>query len=277
MITLLFAAGAMGGGQWLVGRWTKASDPAEALGIHGLIGLGTLGLLTLPIGLIPGGLKWGLYIVAALAVAGAAQVVRSAMDGGFKFSKPEGASLLALLAIGVGALFSLVAVLAPSDTLDWDTLAYHLAVPKLWLESGQIHYIPFIHQSNFPFTVEDLFAWGLTWGGQSGAKAFTLAFFIFGLFAVFGMARKRYGTQAGWWAATAFATIPVILWESGTGYIDVPHGLYGGLGVLLIARFLAELPEREAAPPASPGRGEPRSLAWRDSFGLRGGDEVHRA
>ncbi len=238
LITFVFAIGAMGVGQFLVGRWTREQDPAEAIGVHGLVGLGGLGLLTLGVGLLPGGLKWGLGVVGLAALAGFIPVIKSFGEGRFKIEKPQGATLLFLFAIGIAFVFALVGALAPSDTLDWDTLAYHLAVPKLWMQAGQIQYIPFIHHSNFPSTVEGLFIWGLTWGGQSGAKAFTLTFLLSGLIAIFGLARSRYGGIAGWWAALTFVTVPVVAWESGTGYIDVPHGLYGGLGILFAARFI---------------------------------------
>jgi len=246
LITLLFAIGAMGVGQFLVGRWTKDLDVAESAGVNGMIGLGALGLLTLFIGLVPDGLKWGVGVVALIAAAGYVPIVKSVSAGSLKFAKPQGASLLFVLALSVAVAFALVSVLAPSDANDWDTLAYHLAAPKIWMQAGQIQYVPFIHQSNFPFTVENLFIWGLTWGGQSGAKAFTLAFFIFGLIAIFGVARGRYGVMAGWWASLAFATVPVVLWESGTGYIDVPHGIFGGLGVLYAARTITEPKDRSS-------------------------------
>src|SRR6202011_1887734 len=112
-------------------------------------------------------------------------------------------------------LFATVSVLAPSDTMEWDTLAYHLAVPKLWLQAGQIQPISYIHHSNFPFAVDNLYIWGLAWGGEEGAKAFTLAFHTYGIFAVFGFARQVYGELAGWWAALTWATIPAVLWLSG--------------------------------------------------------------
>ena len=240
LITFLFAVGAMGVGQLLAGRWTKELDRAQAVGVQGLIGLGSLGLLTLFVGLLPGGAKWGVGVVGLIAAAGYIPVFQSFSSGNFKVAKPQGPSLLIALALGVAMILALVSVLAPSDTLDWDTLAYHLAVPKQWILAGQIQFIPSLHQSNFPFTVESLFIWGLTWGGESGAKAFTLAYFVFGIFAIFGFARSKYGEAAGWWAALAFSTVPVVLWESGTGYIDVPHGLFGGLGILFASRFLSD-------------------------------------
>ncbi|MDR3692541.1 MAG: glycosyltransferase family 39 protein [Fimbriimonas sp.] len=244
IVTALFTVGAVGLGRYLVGRWMDGFDPAEMVGVCGVIGLGTVGLATLFLGLIPGGLGWGVLVVWVGALFGISRLVQPFKEGAFRIAKPEGSSLLFALAVGVASLFALVGVLAPSDTLDWDTLAYHLAVPKLWIQAGQIQFIPTIHHSNFPATVDALYIWGLTWGGQSGAKAFSLMFLLLGLASIFGLSRRHYGPKAAWWAAFVFVTIPVVLWESGTGYIDVAHGLFGGLGILFAARYVAESKSR---------------------------------
>src|SRR5262249_4474254 len=150
-------------------------------------------------------------------------------------SVPRDARLLAVAVIAIAMLFAVVGVLAPSDSIDWDSLAYHMAVPKIWLAGGKIEFISYIHHSNFPFTVDNLYIWGLTWGGESGAKAFALAFALLGTVSIFGLARQQYGDKAGWWAALAFGTTPMVVWLSGTAYIDVANGLYGGLGIAMAA------------------------------------------
>jgi len=238
LITLVFAAGATGLGRWLLRPWLPPIDPAAQLGIAGLSGLGLIGTLTLFVGLVPGGLHWGLLLVAALSFAGLVLLVGDRQ--GLACTLPRDWRLVLLAACGLGVLVSLCGVLAPSDTVDWDTLAYHLAVPKIWLAAGQIQYISFIHHSNFPFAIDNLYVWGLTWGGQSGAKAFSLVSLVFGLVSIFGLARHSYGEKAGWWAALAFASTPMVLWLSGTAYIDVGNGLFGGLGIVFAARWAAE-------------------------------------
>jgi 4-amino-4-deoxy-L-arabinose transferase-like glycosyltransferase len=236
LLTLVVVAGCAGVGSAIVRRWTEGLDPALRLGVGGLVGLGLLGTLTLFVGLIPGGLHWGVYGAGAFGAAGLFLLIRSGRDLGL--SLPRGAGILGLLVLFVLFLFGLCAVLAPSDADDWDTLAYHLAVPKLWLSEGHIFSVPFISHSNFPDVIDDLYVWGLTWGGQHGAKAFSLGYFLLGILAIFGFARRHYGASAGWLAAVAFASVPAILWEAGTAYIDVGHGLYAGLGIAFAALAL---------------------------------------
>lgn len=127
--------------------------------------------------------------------------------------------------------FPLLKAWSPSDMLDWDTIAYHFAVPKLWLVEGKMTFIPFIHQSNFPGIVDNLFISGLTLG-EPGAKTFTAFYWILGGMWVFGVARRHFGAEAAPWAALAFLSAPLILWSSGSGYIDVAHGLFAAMGMI---------------------------------------------
>lgn len=245
LVSLLVALGASGLGRMLFGRWTEGQDPAARLGLHGLLGLGLLGWITLPIGLLPGGFRWGVVVVGLLALAGLFLFFRERPRG----NVPKGPAALGLLVVILAGLVAAVGVLAPSDAFDWDSLAYHLAVPKIWLEAGRITFVSSIHHSNFPFLVDNLYIWGEFWGGQSGAKAFMLAYVAYGVFAVFGLARARYGAAAAWWSAVAFATTPVVLWEAGTAYVDVAHALFGGLGIWLAAGLVDREPEARPETP----------------------------
>ncbi|RYG37944.1 hypothetical protein EON81_05155 [bacterium] len=236
LLTLLAAAGAAGVGRFLIGRATDGLPEDARLGLHGLVGLGALGFLCLPLGLIPGGFGWGPWVVLVVALAGLAQLIVKRPT----FEKGEANGLLFKVAIGLAVTLSVIGALAPADSIEWDSLAYHLAVPKMWLAEGRMTYVPFIHHSNFPLSVDGLFVWGMAWGGEIGAKLFSPAFFLYGLLAIGGLARHRYGGAAGRWAALAYAATPLAIWLSGTAYIDVAHGLFAGLGLVLL--FLA--PER---------------------------------
>ena len=249
LLTLLVCLGAAGLGRVILFRGDRSLDPAAAWAVSALLGLGGLGLVTLGIGLLPGGLSgWGIYVIAVLTLVGVAIFVGESEKPLLRL--PQNLGILGPLTIAIAALFALVSVLAPSDASDWDTLAYHLAVPKLWTQVGKIEYLPFLHHSNFPFTVDLLYVWGLRWGGEAGAKAFQLGYLLIGATLVFGLARQRYGGTAGWWAAAAFATVPVVLWESGSAYIDVAHGLYAGGGILLAALAAAYSEQRRLIVPA---------------------------
>lgn len=240
LLSLVFAFGVAAAVWMLFSKLREGLDPAEAIGLSGLVGLALSGLLILLIGIFPRALPIAIYVVAGNGFVSALMSFWFLKE--FRAKRPESWKLAALAALCLAALIALIGALGPSDMLDWDSIAYHLAVPKIWLQHGQIDYIPFIHHSNFPGAIDNLFILGLSWGGAAGAKAFSVAVFVFGILAVFGLTRRRYGTNCGWIAALAFAGVPAILWESGTAYIDVGHGLFAGLGILYAAEILEGKP-----------------------------------
>ncbi len=221
---------AWAGASLLPSELRERMDPAERLGFGGLLMLGVLGTLT---------------FLTALVSTSALITLMIVPVGVLVWRRPPLAHLKGKLAVpgpvlGLLCLIPWVNALAPSDVLDWDTLAYHLAVPKLWIEAGRIEYLPTIHHSNFPFVFDSLFLMVLKPLGEHGAKTFTLVALILGLLALFGLARRWTHALGAWTVAFGFASIPVVLWESGSGYIDVGHGLWAGLGLLAAGEALRE-------------------------------------
>lgn len=70
------------------------------------------------------------------------------------------------------------AALAVAPSTDPDGLWYHLTVPKRWLASGSLHYLPTYPNSNMPMGVEMLFSIALAAVGDTAAK---LLHFVLGL------------------------------------------------------------------------------------------------
>lgn len=212
-------------------------DPVERVGLCGLLGLGLAGLMTLFIGLIPGGVKLVPYLLALAGLLGVALEFKNRHLGIGK-PKPAESTKITLLAFAALSILPLVGALAPANTMEWDSLAYHLAVPKLWIKRGQINYVEAIHHSNFPFTIDNLFLVGQMIGGETGAKAFSFIIYLFGAAWLFGYCRRTLSETAANWAMVLFAGIPVVLWESGTAYIDVGHGLYAAIAMLYAAEAI---------------------------------------
>lgn len=228
---------------------TPHLDPAERLGLAGLLALGLTGTLVTAIGLVPDALPAAAIAIPLAGAAFGAYKLAKGHHQLLRFVLPTGNTRLFPVALAFLALFPLVAALAPSTAMDWDSLAYHLAVPKLWLTAGEVHYISTIHHSNFPFALDALFITGLITGGESSAKSYMWAVLILGMVVLYGHARRHTADSAkAWWAPVLLAGSPVVLWESGTAYIDVGHGLYIGLGVLYTAEMTARLAQQNPNP-----------------------------
>ena len=210
-------------------------------GLSGLIGLGVAGTLVYFLGLADLKLAFGAVLVV-LGLMSLAAIIALRKEHRPTFEKPSSLLLVALIPL----LVSLVGVLTPSTALDWDSIAYHLAVPKIWLQEGHVSSVSYIHHSNFPAAVDGLFLIGLKLGGQAGAKAFVWWFTAFGTLAIYGVLGDRFGKKSGAISALIFASIPMVIWESGTAYIDVAHGLFAGFGFYFAALHI-ESRKREDA------------------------------
>ena len=207
------------------------------IGLSGLVGLGLMGsviglaltlqmpitLATFAIFLVPG-------IGCAVSISKSRYLERD--------EEKERGNPLAIFAVCLLLLLALIGVLTPSTSLDWDSIAYHLAVPAIWVRQGHAGPISYIHPSNFPGAVDSWFTVGELIGGQTAAKVFTWWFTTFGCLAIFGFIKERFNSTSAWLCTIAFASIPMVMWESGTAYIDVANGLFAGFGFVFAAQYV---------------------------------------
>lgn len=176
------------------------------------------------------------YLRAGILVAGAMLLLGTILGAKRVWLDLRGARLnpwilvlLPFLAIAV------LAAMAPPLTLDWDSLAYHLALPKLWLHADRVQCYPYDHHSYFPQLTEMLFTAGHWVAGYAGAKLMHTWMSVLVVVACAGFAARLGSRPAAIWAALAVAACPLALWESGTAYIDMTTALYTALAVFLLA------------------------------------------
>lgn len=214
-------------GHALIGKLLSGLPPSARWGISGGVGLGIYGILYFLAG---GFAPWvGLAIIAL----GFRQMreLRPVLPSCWN-------AWLFIAAILSVFLLRLPSALSPSDSSDWDSISHQMAMAKIWIQHGTVDYIPFMHQSNITPTINMLYMNVLGMGGQYAAKTVMIFFALFGALAIGGMSRFRYGGNAGFWAALALVAIPVVAWEIGTAYIDVAHGMFGGLAIIFAALWL---------------------------------------
>lgn len=139
-------------------------------------------------------------------------------------------------------LAMLLCFVPPTLQTEWDSLSYHLAVPKLYWMEGRIHYIPFTHHAQFPMTAQMLYLLGL---GLTNLKSAAVAKLFHWLFFVvcqltllcWGTAVKQRSFRLGLIAAVFFASLPIAFFEATTAYVDLALTAYGLLCLFSIARF----------------------------------------
>ncbi len=144
-------------------------------------------------------------------------------------------------------LASLPVALAPPPGLDWDGLAEHLAMAKEWVKAGRIIPLWYEHHSQFPATLQMLYALALLWRGAIAAKVFHFSFGLIALGAVFVLTRRHISPQAAPWAAAVLAATPVFSWLMGAAYVDLPVVACALLSVHFFLEWISSGAVRDAA------------------------------
>jgi hypothetical protein len=236
---------AVAAGHRAAGRLWPGASRGERLALAGALALAAAAYVVFLIGWA-GQLRLGLIVGAALLLAGAIGNARG-LWADLKGAAPP--SWLWAGALTAFLLLAVIAALAPPVAVEWDALAYHLALPKQWLELNRVTPFPYDHHSYFPQLTEMLFTGGLAAAGYGGAKLMHTLLSLLTVLAAGGFAARRFGTRAGYWTALAVAACPLALWEAGTGYIDMSAALYTTLALLL----LHDATDAEKAAPAAVG------------------------
>jgi hypothetical protein len=154
------------------------------------------------------------------------------------------------------SILVLIGAFSPPTAVEWDSLSYHLAIPKLYLEAKRIYFVQFTSHASFPFTTEMLYTVGLALSGHSLAKLFHFFFFIgccvlllcIGNSIAFHMWRNAPDkassnqfpspTRSAWASGWALFTIPIAVAEASTAYVDIALSFYALLAVLAGLRWL---------------------------------------
>jgi len=216
-LVLLTLAAAVGLGALvlrLLGVRTRSA--AEELGWSGALGLGTLSLGFVLIGLV------GLFKPLALAAAALAALIVGWRELWRLVPRLAEAARRAQRCAGVlgnALVLFLIALLAWRAAYcfappllgeaDYDALEYHLAAPLEWLAAGRVSFLAHNVYANMPAGAEMLYALGLGclpdfFSGYCFAKLLGLGASVLSAFAVYAAARRMGGRRAALAGAAIF-------------------------------------------------------------------------
>jgi hypothetical protein len=241
---VLSSAWLLGGALSRLMRWHYA-HPAEQIAYSVSLGLGVFayaGLLLAAIGLyrplalvllVGLGLAAGVLPISLKPPPRTAGRGRAAPDTAHLASReaprPRAHKLwISITAAAVGMAF--IAALAPE--IEYDALWYHLAYPRMYLEHGALVDLPHDYVSLYPMTWELLFGYGLVLGGPVAAKLLHFATLPLTALLLHRLAQRFVPGASAWLAVALFASVPTVMWEASTAYIDLALAFH-----LLLALF----------------------------------------
>lgn len=213
-----------------------------------------LGLGLLAYGMLALGLARALYppagwcLLLALGAAGAREWGAMAREIG---AAARRAARLTWAGRGLALLFALLAAIPlvgvwtppvvglGTAYTEWDSLSYHLADPKIYLGAHRIFYLPWESHSNFAFTAEMWYTYGLMLGGVPLAKLFHFACGAGACAGVYALGARLASPRTGLLAALLLGSTPLVLWEAGTAYSDLAGTFFVTLTLLAFVRGLS--------------------------------------
>ncbi|MBI5210783.1 MAG: hypothetical protein HY927_12505 [Elusimicrobia bacterium] len=233
---------AKGIGGLLLGRLElRGASEGERVVVESAVGLGALSYGLFAMGLAGLWTSWPLAIAAALCLwparAGLRSLVRAVSIPG------PGGWLGALLALPI-ALAALQALfIANAPPADWDSLAVHLEVPRIYARAGAMVPVTWMLHGTNAMAAELLYVPALVWGDARLAQMVMVLFQALMAGAVWTAGRSLCGEGAKPAAAWALAAAAVFLADpavsdmAGTTGTDFAVGLFGMLSFWSAWRF----------------------------------------
>jgi hypothetical protein len=231
--------------------WLRLPNDATLLE-RTLIGF-AVGLGLLAYGMLLLGLAGGFYpgaavgLLAVLLLLGGREhgrmvtQIRARFARGFSLTPLGwGAAVVFLLLVVV----ALSGVYAPPTLIEWDSVAYHLADPKLYVQAHRIYYLPWEDHSNFAFNLEMCYTLGLLFHSIPLAKLFHFACGVCLIAAVYRLGTLLFSSRVALWGALLLASCPIVFWEAGTAYVDLAVTFYATLTLLALTHGVRERSER---------------------------------
>ena len=242
MIDLLLAssiAGITGAlGYRILGTLTRLGD-LERAALQLAVGAGIMGLVILAIGLLGILTPWIAWLGLIIGLIALRKEI-AAWLGQFKIlqSLYQQSDILGRFAGWISALAlaaSLTYALAPA--LKWDSLVYHLELPKQYLDAGRILFLDDNFFSGFPQLAEMFFTWSMAL--RSGTTA-AVTGWIFGIVAILGVggfAARIVGNQYALLSLAILLSGESIAQSLGWAYVDVWAMLFGLCVIITLDRY----------------------------------------
>ena len=207
--------------------------PLTRLALQAALGLGLLSLAVLIVGSAVGLQPFVWWIVLGLLLILNGRAVGMWMKNWLAMRAlwQDSDQLGRVLAVGVGVLLLATFIVALAPPLKFDTLVYHLAFPRAYLDAGRVIYLPESMLWGMPQLAEMLFTWAMLLAGAESAMALGWCFGVLALVGTWGYIAPRFGERSAWVAVAALLA----------GYSSATSLAWGYVGWLMVLLGLAFL------------------------------------
>lgn len=246
MVFILLLLSILGYGSCLVQLFLRKQTTKQGYRLLYTVGLGAgcVGHLTLIGGLLFGVTRISMGCVLLVGLIGLMYVIIQYFRSHrirliIPVTKPDAVVLILGVLLVLGAIYPLFtnALIPP---VNYDEIAYHLAIPKLFIHDQSISYISFIPYSNWPMEAEMIFMIGLVFKSELVSHLFTWFCFISVYFGLYYAGNKYFGRVGGMISALLFAGTGMITSIAGTALVEMPLTFFSFFAILAFLQWLEE-------------------------------------
>lgn len=238
VMALLAVAGGIG--RWLL--WRVGADGLslpERIALEAALGLGLISIVMvlLGMGLLFSAALWGVLGVAFLAFIGVAlgwlndgrRVVRRALQAETGWQRFI--VVVVLLMLGVALLLAL------TPPTNWDALTYHLEIPHRYIQDNRILTHADNHFFGFPQGMEILYGLLMTLGSDSAPAVLHWSTGVLAIMATAGLVRRFADATAAYMAGLLVMTGYGVWLLFGWPYVDLGVMLYGAAALVAAVQW----------------------------------------
>ena len=154
-----------------------------------------------------------------------------------KYPSPKSCLKIVLLGSLTILILSII-ILSSVPPVSRDALTHHLAVPKLYLNHGEIHEIPSLIFSYYPMNLDLLYIIPLYFGNDIVPKYIHFAFALLTAWLIFNYLKIRISTVYALVGALFFLSLPVIVKLSITVYVDLGLIFFSTCSLIYLLKWL---------------------------------------
>ncbi len=206
------------------------------------LGTGVLGILIFLLG------AWGILhrtILQVLFAAGLCFLIaelfrlRSRLLSAVHLPRPPW--WLSAYCLWMAGLTLLIALAPPWG---WDSLFYHLVIPRQALETGSWPLTAGIPHVFYPSFMESLFAWCMAVAGDCSAAPLHALFAAGTAGAVYALSRRLTGRHLGWLGIAIWTSMPMVFVLSSWAYTDMALAFFLAVALLAAAQWMEQRDRR---------------------------------
>jgi hypothetical protein len=132
--------------------------------------------------------------------------------------------MVLIIGIIVALSFDLLEGLAPPT--DGDSLAYHFALPKLFLNFGELVFVPRANDGAVPLLQQMTFLMALKLGGEQGLTLWAMLSSWGACLVLFAILRRHVQPTFALATALVFLTTPAVVYSGGSGQVEIRNAMF---------------------------------------------------